>query len=443
MRTSNKHRRARMRYLLIAVGCAVVAGSAGVAATSAAPARTSGADASVRTIRVGDAVDLTGGFAIYGPAYAKAAGIAVMVANRALRQAGVKDIKVAIEHADSGSSPTNAVSAARKLVTNGASCLVGPVSSPEVQAMTLAVAMPAGIPVISPSTSSPNLTTLKDDGLLSRIAPSAAVEAPVFAQALSVELGRGKTLAVVSRNDTYGQGYSDQFKTAWKRLGGSVQGPYLVDANASSYNSEADKIVDGKPDAIVQASMFPPDWGKLGAALVRTGKFTTKELFLGGGQPAIIPDYIPEAAMDGAHGLRPSLPIGTKTSQGFDALYKAAKGPADRQIQDANNFDATTVCILAAIAAKSSDPRKIADKVQAVTGPPGKKYTYLQLADAIKDLRAGKDIDYEGVSGGIDLDSNGDSRAASFDWYQYQNRKLTVVRQYVWAHGKIRVKKIP
>ena len=225
MRTGNKPRSTRVVRLLIGIGCAVVAGSAGVAATSAASERTSGTDASVRTIRVGDAIDLTGGFAIYGPAYAKAAGIAVMVANRALRQAGVKDTKVAIEHADSGSSPTNAVSAARKLVTNGASCLVGPVSSPEVQAMTLAVAMPAGVPVISPSTSSPNLTTLKDDGLLSRIAPSAAVEAPMLAQAVSAEFGKGKTLAVVSRNDTYGQGYTDQFKAAWKRLGGFIPTP--------------------------------------------------------------------------------------------------------------------------------------------------------------------------------------------------------------------------
>src|SRR3990172_4273213 len=76
--------------------------------------------ASGYTLRIGDVVPFTGVSAVYGPSYSKAAGLAVQQATKALRQAGITDIKIQIEHADDGTTPDGGVNAARKLIANGA-----------------------------------------------------------------------------------------------------------------------------------------------------------------------------------------------------------------------------------------------------------------------------------------------------------------------------------
>ena len=65
------------------------------------------------------------------------------------------------------------------------------------------------------------------------------------------------------------------------------------------------------------------------------------------------------------------------------------------------------------------------------------KYTFLQLPAAIKALRAGKDINYEGIAGSIDWDAKGDPASATYDFYRYVNSTLTVQRQYRNLHGRI------
>ncbi|MDX6411325.1 MAG: branched-chain amino acid transport system substrate-binding protein, partial [Gaiellaceae bacterium] len=81
--------------------------------------------------------------------------------------------------------------------------------------------------------------------------------------------------------------------------------------------------------------------------------------------------------------------------------------------------------------------KAIAGKLRAISGPPGDKYTYLQLPAAIKALRAGKDINYEGVAGAIDWDAKGDPASATYDFYKYINSTLTVQRQYRNLLGRI------
>ena len=86
------------------------------------------------------------------------------------------------------------------------------------------------------------------------------------------------------------------------------------------------------------------------------------------------------------------------------------------------------MCILGAIAAKSNNGKAIASKLRAVSGPPGVKYTFLQLPAAIKALRAGKDINYEGASGPCDFNEIGDITTCRFRWLQVHNGKLEFVK---------------
>ena len=63
---------------------------------------------------------------------------------------------------------------------------------------------------------------------------------------------------------------------------------------------------------------------------------------------------------------------------------------------------------------KLSIPKTIRDNLAAVAGPPGEKVDFTSLARAIELLAEGADIDYEGVSGSVDLDGHGDVTGGSY-----------------------------
>ena len=389
------------------------------------------------TLTVGTALSLTGDGAVFGPAFQKSAELAVDLANKALAKDGVKDITIKIASADDGSTAASAVNAARKLIGDGATCIAGSIQSASTIAIANGATVPSGVAQIAPASTSATITDLADNGLVFRIAPSDVLQGPVLAAALQKEVGKGKTVSFAARNDAFGSGLIKSTEAAWKKLGGKeTHAPVLYDPGAASYDSEADQIVAGNPDAFVILD-FPATYAKVGGALLRTGKFDATKLFVGGGQPATIPPAVPKDSMEGARGTRPAVPLGATLTNTFDALYAAFPGNAQRQSLDVNEFDAAMTCILAAIAAKSNSGRAIASKLRAISGPPGDKYTFIQLAAAIKALRAGKDINYEGVAGSIDWDAKGDPASATYDFYKYINSTLTVQRQYRNLHGRI------
>jgi ABC-type branched-subunit amino acid transport system substrate-binding protein len=409
---------ARLLVLVAAVGAlAAVAGSSA-----------SGRQSAGYTIRIGDVVPFTGASAVFGPAYAKSAGLAVQQATRALRQAGIRDIKIQISHADDGTTPEGGVNAARKLISNGASCLLGALTSASSIAIVQAAAAPARVPEIGPNNSSPALTSLNDGGYFFRVMPSDSLQAPILAKVIVQELGKGKTVSLAGRNDAFGQGLLPPLKAALQRGGINVQGPLFYDPTAASYNSEATDIVKGNPDAYVILD-FPANYAKVASALLRTGRFNGNKLFVAGGWPATIPPFIPAAGLEGARGTVAGSPLGTKAGDAFNKLYTSSPGTKDRQTLEVNNFDGAMICILASIAAKSGKGSDIVKQIQRVASPPGRTYTYLALAQAIKDLRAGKDINYEGAGGSDDLDQNGDLKSAIYNIFKYQDGKQVVIRQ--------------
>lgn len=425
------------RRPLVALAIALVAIGA-VAATAQGQTRAETRAAAGFTLKIGDTVPFTGDNAAYGPSFKVGADLAVAQAQSALKKANVNDINISIEHADDATKSDTAVSAARKLIGNGASCLVGSIPSANTIAIAQAASVPAGVTLIASASSSVVLSSLDDDGLVFRVFPSDALQGPVLASVIRGAIGNGKLVSLAARNDVFGVGLMNQLKPALTKLGMKVQGPLFFDPAASSYNSEASQIVANDPDAFVVVE-FPAQYAKIGASLLRTGKFDAHKLWLAGGQLATIPSFVPFDSMEGGRGTRAAVPLGAGAAEAYDRLFKANAGSVQRQGVDAFNFDATMLCILGSIAAKSNNGRAIAKQLQRVSGPPGKKYTYLQLPQAIRDLQAGKDINYEGVSGSIDLDKNGDPGAAIYDFYQYIGGKLTVQKQYRLVGGRARV----
>ena len=67
----------------------------------------------------------------------------------------------------------------------------------------------------------------------------------------------------------------------------------------------------------------------------------------------------------------------------------------------------------------SASPVKIKANLIPVSGPPGTKVTFLQLAKAIKLILAGKEVDYEGAFSPVDFDAKGDIGSAVFEIWKY------------------------
>jgi ABC-type branched-subunit amino acid transport system substrate-binding protein len=381
-------------------------------------------------LTIGDMVPLTGDLSVFGPAGRKAADLSVEQIEAAVAEVG-SDIQVSVEHADTETASQAAVQAARQLISGGATCLTGAWASANTIPVGTSVAARQRIPQISPASTSAEVTTLEDNGFVFRTAPSDILQAVALADTIEEELGGTDfTVSLAARNDAYGEGFINQFKEAWEERGGSTTGPVLFDPQQPSYSSEAGEIVSGNPDAYVIID-FPDTYQRMGAALVRTGDFDAEKLFTADGLAADeIPEGVPPRALEGAKGTRPGTPEEGTEVERFAELFEEAGGPA-RGTFDAQNFDAVMMCFLGAVAAGSSEPQDIQEQLQAVSGPPGDKFTFLQLADAIRALQEGQDIDFDGVTGPIDWDDNGDPTTATYEVWTYgDDGALEVMRQF-------------
>ncbi|HKH42495.1 MAG TPA: ABC transporter substrate-binding protein [Solirubrobacterales bacterium] len=378
---------------------------------------------------IGDSLPLTGDLSDFGPPGQKASDLAVSEINKAIQQAGVEHT-VKVVHEDNETSPQAAVQAARKLVdSDGASCITGAWASSDTIPTAQSVSIPDGVLQISPASTSDEITALDDDGLVNRTSPPDSFQGPTLANTMDAALGgaNGKTVNIGARNDSYGTGLAGTFGDAWKELGGSVGQEVIYDPEQPSYDSEAGQITSGNPDAIVIID-FPETFVKVGPALQRTGNWDpSKGWFTDGLASGDVPDSVDAQVIDGMRGTAPGSPDKGEASTAFDDLYTSSDPrDVDRQTFDTQNFDATILCYLAAVAAGSTDGQDMADQIVDVSAPPGAPYTWEQLPEAIKALQNGDDIDYQGASGQIDLDDAGDATAGVYDIYTFKGATLTL-----------------
>src|SRR5919108_412719 len=239
-------------------------------------------------LTIGQSLPLTGDLADFGPPGQKAAQIAQNQINDAIKQAGV-DHTVSTVYEDNETNPQAAVQAARKMVdSDNASCIVGAWASADTIPTSQSVAIPDGVLLISPASTSDEITPLDDNGLINRTSPPDSFQGPTLADAIAEAVGgdvQGKTVNIGARNDSYGTGLAGTFSDAWENLGGQVGQEVVYDPEQPSYNSEAQQITSGNPDAFVIID-FPETFVKVGPALQRTGNWDPSKAW---GDDALLP----------------------------------------------------------------------------------------------------------------------------------------------------------
>jgi ABC-type branched-subunit amino acid transport system substrate-binding protein len=377
---------------------------------------------------IGDSIPLTGDLSDFGPPGEKASNIAVDQINKAIQEAGV-DHTVKVVHEDNETNPQAAVQAARKMVdSDGATCITGAWASADTIPTAQSVAIPDGILLISPASTSDEITPLDDNGLVNRTSPPDSFQGPTLAEAMSQAMGgaQGKTVNVGARNDSYGTGLAGTFGDAWEGLGGTVGQEVIYDPEQPSYNSEAQQITSGNPDAFVIID-FPETFVKVGPALERTGNWDPAKAWATDGLASSdLPADVGQQTVEGMRGTAPGAPEKLEPAAAFGQLYESSD-PVDveRQTFDAQQFDATILCYLAAVSAGSTDGQDMADALRDIT-TGGEVFTWQQLPDLINALQNGDDVDYEGASGSVEMNQDGDATAEVYDLYNYKGGGLNV-----------------
>jgi ABC-type branched-subunit amino acid transport system substrate-binding protein len=402
---------------------AVTAVATGVVAVSVAPAGTSSPAAKKCsfTLRIGDVLPFTGDLAAYGANLDRAVKIGVGLQNAALKKTGLsKRISVKLVGSEDGQTQASAsVEAATKLVkSNHANVIIGEMASSATIPMAQSVTIPNKVVQISPTSSAPQISSIADNGYLWRTYPSDTLQGKVLAQAAVDAFGKGAKLNVGARNDAFGTALKQLFVTTYERLGGKVGVDISWNPDQPNFDSEAQQLVSGSPDGWVIID-FPDTFQKFAPALVRSGKWDAgKTLMTEALRNTTVLDSIgsPVVGLRGSAASSAGGPAGAS----FAAYWKNhVQGAKPYTTFEGTALDAANVAFLAALEACSSSPAKIKANLVSVSGPPGVKVTYLQLARAIALLRAGKDVDYEGAFSPVDFDSNGDIGSAVFEIWKY------------------------
>lgn len=258
-----------------------------------------------------------------------------------------------------------------------------------------------GVVQFSPANTAPILTTYADNGLYFRNSPSDVLQGAVIAQS-AVDAGI-TNMAVVARQDPYGEGLAAATVKNFTDAGGTITSDILYDPAAPSFEAEVAEIKAGGLDAVAVIGF--EETVKLVQEMIKQGVGPADvQLYLVDGNLSTTAfEDFPAGTMDGTVGTVPSGSVDLTTFNdrllAFDpALTDFSYGP--------QSYDATMVIALAAQKAGCASGVDIAAALPDVAGNGGEECT--TYADCLALLAAGTEIDYMGVTGGVDFNEFGD-----------------------------------
>ena len=309
-----------------------------------------------------------------------------------------------------------AVAAAERLVTaERVNAIVGGDCSGVTIAMLQNVAKPNGIVMISPSATSPALSTIEDDGLFFRTAPSDARQGEVVADILQ-EMDIQEAAMTYTNND-YGKGLADSIATNVEMRGGTITMSAPHEDGKGDYSAEVAALAAVGGDILIVAGYLDQGGKGIIQASLDSGAFD--QFFLPDG---MIGDSLVEAIGADLNGSIGTVP-GTDSpgAARLDEMLGMAAGPFVSE-----SYDAAALILLAMQAAGSTESGALKDHVMAVANAPGEQIFPGELAKGLGILAEGGDIDYVGASA-VELVGAGES-AGNYRQMAVEDGKLVTVR---------------
>jgi ABC-type branched-subunit amino acid transport system substrate-binding protein len=396
------------------------AGSKSSSSPSAAGSSSSAPTKGDGVLTVGTLLPQTGDLAFLGPPEFAGVQTAIDDINAAGGVLGkpVKQVK-----ADSGDgTPDIAGAQTDKLLDANADIVLGAASS-SVSLSVIDKITGAGVVQFSPANTSTVLDDPKTDpkNLYFRTAPSDVLQGAVMSN-LVIEDGHNK-VAILARQDSYGEALANQVDKGIKSGGGNVVTKQLYSADATNFTAEVNKVAASKPDALVLIAF--DETKKLIPQLIAKGVGPKNlQIYFVDGNTA---DYSKDFPKGTLKGVRATYPGAELTSD-----FKARMQKTDPSLKDftygPESYDATTLTALAATEAKTDDPTTFAPHIITVSEGGTKCTSFKQCADLLKK---GTDIDYDGVSGPVDLGKTGSPTKATIGIFQYDATNTYKNQKYV------------
>jgi branched-chain amino acid transport system substrate-binding protein len=375
------------------------------------------AAAQAEDIRLGVILGFTGPIESITPAMADGAELAMAEVNDA---GGILDgMMVESVRADSTCIDSAAANAAaeRLITSDNVHGIVGADCSGVTTSILTNVAVPNGVVMISPSATSPALSTVEDGDLFFRTAPSDARQGVVMSEII-MERGFSE-VAVTYTNNDYGQGLADSFAAAFEEMGGTVTLVAAHEDGRADYSAEVGALASAGGELLVVAGYVDQGGSGIIQAALDTGAFDTFVFPDGMVSQALVDNF--GSDIDGSFGQNPGT-----DSEGASIYQSMAEeaGFDGTSPFSAESYDAAALLMLAMAAAGSSDPAEYAGEIFDIANAPGTEILPGQLGMALEMIANGEDIDYVGASA-VELIGAGES-AGNYREIEIQGGELTV-----------------
>jgi neutral amino acid transport system substrate-binding protein len=396
----------------------------GTTSPAAAPAA-----ADAKGLKIGSLLPSTGDLASVGQAMQASVPLLVDTVNQC---GGVNGAPVTLIPVDDQTDPTAGAEGMTKLAeVDRVAGVVGSFAS-SVSMAAMPIAVRNRVMLISPGSTSPEFTKRAKNndfqGFWARTAPPDTYQAQALAK-LASEKGIKRAATVVINND-YGVGFEREFVEAFKRLGGTVVNeakPTRYDPKATTFETEVQAAFGGKPNAVVAVA-----YAETGALLLKTAyeqglSKGVQVLLTDGSKSEQFPAQVGKTSdgqfiLAGAVGTIPGAD--GEGLQAFMQRWQTKFGQAPAPYAS-HGWDAAALLVLSAEAAKANTGEGIKSKLRDVANAPGTEVS--DVCKALELLRKGEDINYQGASGNVDIDENGDVVGVYDVWSVQDDGKLKTI----------------
>jgi len=370
------------------------------------------------TIKVAVILGFTGPIESLTPAMAASAELAFSEASDSGKLLGGRTIESL--RADSTCVDSSAATAAAERLVNSDNvvAIMGADCSGVTGAIAKNVGAPNGVAMVSPSATSPGLSSIDDNGVFFRTAPSDARQGVVLAD---IVMARGiDTVAVTYTNNDYGKGLADAFATAYRSAGGTItieaahedgKADYSAEVGALSASGATELVVLGYVDqggrGIIQSSLDSDSFTRF---ILADGMIGDSLLDVDGG-------------IEGTFGTLPGSE--SKGAAMFNDVAAAVDldGSAPYAAQ---SYDAGALIALAMQSAGSADRAGIIAHIAKVANAPGEIILPGELAKGLQILADGGEVNYEGATN-VEFDANGDP-AGSYKEQEVKGGSFTTIK---------------
>lgn len=358
-------------------------------------------------LSLGTLLPETGQYIYTGPAMDAGVSLAI----RDIRDAGgVPGIVVKLDDAnrrDEGdSSDSTAVQSTGVLLDAGVDAIIGPATS-AVAGKVIDNVVCSGVIMFAPSNTSPVFTTWNDHGFYFRAMPPSDVEGSVLGHLV---LKDGNSTAVVmSRNDAYAQPLRENIAKSIRESGGQVLDSFSYDQNALDPKKIVQRVKTKNPDAIILIGFT--ESAQILREMIKEG--------LGPKNKRVYSDSgdLSNTLARQVNPQDPSVLAGMKGTLPQDGgetfvkrLYEINGGLQDVTYA-AQSYDSVVITALAAAVAGTDEPAAVAKEIDSVTKGGIKCKSF---AECIAHVKAGEDIDYDGLSGPLEFTGPGEPPTATY-----------------------------